>query len=258
MLIDGRGRRYLLTLTPGASFHTHAGGIQHDEMIGREEGIRLTSSNGARLIAVRPTLNDFILKMPRGAQVVYPKDIATIVMGADIGPEMTVLEAGTGSGALTLGLLRAVGRGGRVITYERRPEFAARARENIEAFLGALPEGLMMRAGEVGTHPFDEEVDRVVLDLAEPWNIVPLVTGCLRPGGIFCSYVPTIPQVQQATTALRRARFVDIVTTETLVRPWKIEGSSVRPDHRMVAHTGFVTVARWLHHGARPADDPGA
>jgi tRNA (adenine57-N1/adenine58-N1)-methyltransferase len=156
------------------------------------------------------------------------------------------LEAGTGSGALTLGLLRAVGDRGRVISYEARDDFAERARANIEAFLGKLPDSLDLRRGDVTLADLEEDVDRVVLDLPEPWRVIPVALRALRPGGVFCSYVPTVLQVSQASEALRAAGFIDVVTSETLVRTWHVEGQSVRPDHRMVAHTGFVTTARYL------------
>lgn len=250
LLMDKRDRRYLIVLKAGGQFHTHHGYVEHDALIGSQEGVSVQSSNGARFIAVRPSLNDFILKMPRGAQVVYPKDIGAILMAADIFPGATVLEAGSGSGALTLGLVRAVGERGRVITYELRPDFAARARSNIEAFLGKVPETLEMRDGDVTQAVIEEPIDRVVLDLPEPWRVIPVVLRSLRPGGIFCSYVPTTVQISQVSEALRSAGFVEVATTETLVRGWHVEGQSVRPDHRMVGHTGFLTTARFL--GASP------
>ena len=253
MLIDRKARRYLVVLTAGKSFDSHAGSVSHDQIIGRPEGTEVRTASNAAFVAVRPTLRDFILKMPRGAQVVYPKDIGAILMSADVFPGARVLEAGTGSGALTLGLLRAVGPDGCVITYERREEHAARARQNIEEFLGKVPDALVMRSGDITTSE-ERDIDRVILDLAEPWLVVPAAREALHPGGILCSYVPTVPQVQQITEALRKGGFVDIETTETLVRSWNVEGPSVRPDHRMVAHTGFLTVGRFL--GARPASDP--
>lgn len=246
LFLDARGRRYLIALRAGAQFHTHRGYVEHDAVIGAPEGTTVRSSNGGSFIAVRPSLTDFVLKMPRGAQVIYPKDIATIVVGADVFPGATVVEAGTGSGALTLGLLRAVGDRGRVITYELRAEFAERARANVEAFLGKVPDTLDMRNGDVTDGVPDRDVDRIVLDMPEPWRVIPAAIEALRPGGIFCSYVPTVPQVAQTCEVLDRAGFIDVVTSETLVRTWHVEGQSVRPDHRMVAHTGFITVARFL------------
>ncbi|MGZ4128812.1 MAG: tRNA (adenine-N1)-methyltransferase, partial [Actinomycetota bacterium] len=241
--------RYLVTLRAGLQFHTHDGFVEHDTVIGSSEGARVFSSTGIPFVVVRPSLTDFILKMPRGAQVIYPKDIATIVMSGDVFPGAVVLEAGTGSGALTLGLLRAVGETGRVISYEARQDFAERARANIESFLGKIPDTLDLRHGDVTEEVLGEDVDRIVLDLPEPWRVIPIALEALRPGGMFCSYVPTVFQVSETTEALRAAGFIDIATTETLVRPWHVEGRSVRPDHRMVAHTGFVTVARFLGGG---------
>ncbi|MGZ4208692.1 MAG: tRNA (adenine-N1)-methyltransferase [Actinomycetota bacterium] len=249
LLIDRKGRRYLVTLRAGLQFHTHDGFVEHDTVIGSSEGARVFSSTGIPFVVVRPSLTDFILKMPRGAQVIYPKDIATIVMSGDVFPGAVVLEAGTGSGALTLGLLRAVGETGRVISYEARQDFAERARANIESFLGKIPDTLDLRHGDVTEEVLGEDVDRIVLDLPEPWRVIPVALEALRPGGMFCSYVPTVFQVSETTEALRAAGFIDIATTETLVRPWHVEGRSVRPDHRMVAHTGFVTVARFLGGG---------
>lgn len=250
LLVDSRGRRYLITLRAGEQFHFHLGAVDHDAIIGSSEGIRVFSTNGAPVIAFRPSLAEYILKMPRGATVVYPKDIGIILVGADIAPGHVVLEAGTGSGALALALLRAVGERGRVITYERREDFHARARANIESFLGKLPETLDMRLGDVTEGIPERGIDRVVLDLPEPWTVVPVARESLRGGGIWCSYVPTVPQVQQTVEALRTAGFAEVATVEALLRPWHVEGQSVRPEHRMVAHTGFVTTARLLDAGA--------
>ncbi len=246
LFIDRKGRRYLVTLKAGLQFHTHDGYVEHDAVIGAPEGARVFSSAGVPFVVVRPSLTDFVLKMPRGAQVIYPKDIAAIVMSADVFPGATVLEAGTGSGALTLGLLRAVGEQGRVITYEARQDFAERARANIESFLGKIPDALDMRHGDVTEAEIGGELDRIVLDLPEPWRVIPQALAQLKPGGVFCSYVPTVPQISQTSEALRAAGFIDVATSETLVRPWHVEGQSVRPDHRMVAHTGFSTTARYL------------
>jgi tRNA (adenine57-N1/adenine58-N1)-methyltransferase len=247
VLIDRKARRYLVTLRAGASFDTHAGSIRHDSLIGAPEGAEVRSASGAAFVAVRPTLTDFVLKMPRGAQVVYPKDIGAILMAADVFGGATVLEAGTGSGALTLGLLRAVGEAGRVITYELREDFAARARANIESFLGKIPDHVDLRIGDVTEAEIsDGSVDRIVLDLPEPWRVLPRALRAMRPGAIFCSYVPTTTQVAQTSEALRAAGLGEIATREVLVRGWHVEGQSVRPEHRMVGHTGFVTTARFL------------
>lgn len=257
LLLDSRGRRYLVTLQSGGSFHFHRGIVSHDSVIGASEGVVVRSTGGEHVIALRPTLSEFVLKMPRGAQIIYPKDLAMVLMMADIYPGATVVEAGAGSGAMTIALLRAVGPQGRVITYEVREDFAVRALANIEAFLGEVSNlsNLELRIGDVHEHePAPEtEVDRIVLDLPEPWRAVKGMALALRTGGIFLAYLPTILQVHQLTMELRAdPRWSAIATIETLVRPWHVEVTSVRPEHRMVAHTGFITVARRITAG--PAD----
>ncbi|MBI2159365.1 MAG: tRNA (adenine-N1)-methyltransferase [Candidatus Rokubacteria bacterium] len=256
--IDQRGKRHLIFLRKSETFHSDRGWIAHDAVIGQPEGTWVRSSMGLRYLALRPTLAEYVLDMPRGAQVIYPKDLAMIVFWADVYPGCRVIEAGTGSGALTLALLRAVGPEGRVITYEQREEFARRALANIHTRLGEVT-NLTVRLGAVEDGLAEEPaVDRVLLDLPEPWKLVRLVAGALRPGGILLCYVPTIIQSQQIAEALQRDRHWALVETfETLFRPWNIEGQSVRPFHRMVAHTGFITVARRVvpEEGAGP--EPG-
>jgi tRNA (adenine57-N1/adenine58-N1)-methyltransferase catalytic subunit len=245
LLIDQRGKRHLIFLRKSETFHSDRGWISHDAVIGQPEGTWVRSSMGLRYVALRPTLAEFVLDMPRGAQVIYPKDLAMIVFWADVYPGCRVLEAGMGSGALTLALLRAVGPDGRVITFEQREEFARRALANIHMRSGEVT-NLTVRLGPVEDGVADEEpVDRVLLDLPEPWKLTQAMARVLRPGGIFLSYVPTIIQAQQTAETLGRDRHWALVETfETLFRPWNIEGQSVRPFHRMVAHTGFITVAR--------------
>jgi tRNA (adenine57-N1/adenine58-N1)-methyltransferase catalytic subunit len=255
LLIDQRGKRHLIFLRKSETFHSDRGWISHDAVIGQPEGTWLRSSMGLRYVALRPTLAEFVLDMPRGAQVIYPKDLAMILFWADVYPGCRVLEAGMGSGALTLALLRVVGPDGRVITFEQREEFARRALANIHMRCGEVT-NLTVRLGAVEDGVADEEpVDRVVLDLPEPWKLAPAMARVLRPGGIFLSYVPTIIQAQQTADVLGRDRHWALVETfETLFRPWNIEGQSVRPFHRMVAHTGFITVARRVvpEEGAAP------
>jgi tRNA (adenine57-N1/adenine58-N1)-methyltransferase len=245
LLIDQRGKRHLIFLRKSETFHSDRGWITHDAIIGQPEGSWVRSSMGLRYLALRPTLAEFVLDMPRGAQVIYPKDLAMIMFWADVYPGARVLEAGMGSGALTLALLRAVGPEGRVISYEQRDEFARRALANIHMRLGEVT-NLIVRLSPVEEGLGDEEpVDRVVLDLPEPWKLTTPVARAMRPGGILLCYVPTIIQSHQIAETLHRDRHWALVETfETLFRPWNIEGTSVRPFHRMVAHTGFITVAR--------------
>jgi tRNA (adenine57-N1/adenine58-N1)-methyltransferase len=235
----------MVRLQAGATFHFHGGAVPHDLILGSEEGTVVHSTTGVALWCVRPRLADFILKMPRGAQVIYPKDIGAVLMEADIGPGNHVLEAGSGSGALTIALCRATGPEGRVVSYEARADFHERASANVEAFFGKAPAWLELRMGDVrDVASTGERFDRVVLDLPEPWAILPAIEHALPPGGILCAYLPTVNQVQQAVLAMQAARYDEVQTFEVLLRTWHVTERSVRPDHRMVAHTGFITVGR--------------
>ncbi|MCC6436664.1 MAG: tRNA (adenine-N1)-methyltransferase [Acidimicrobiales bacterium] len=242
LLIDSKQRRYLVTLTPGAEFHSHTGFIRHEELIGRSEGITVRANRSGNFLVLRPTLADFVLKMPRGAQVIYPKDLGPLLLLADIFPGARVLESGVGSGALSMTMLRA---GADIIGYEVRADFLSRAVKNVTAFLG--PEVLdRYRVEERDTYAgIDEtDLDRVVLDLPEPWQVSPHAARSLRPGGIIVAYTPTIVQAVQFRESLPEHGFGQAETVEVLNRSWHIDGQSVRPDHRMVAHTGFLTHAR--------------
>lgn len=244
VLVDSKRRRYLLTLAEGKEFHSHAGIVHHDALIGGDEGLTVRSSAGARYTVIRPTMGEFILKMPRGAQVIYPKDLGALLFIADIFPGCRVLESGVGSGALSMTLVRA---GAIVKGYELREDFAGRAKENVFSFLGpdaALRYDVEIRDAYEGID--ERDLDRVVLDLPEPWSVVPHAAKALRPGGIFVSYLPTITQTAHLRGVLREHDFAMAETIEVLHRSWHIEGMSVRPDHRMVAHTGFLTHARLL------------
>lgn len=244
LLLDRKGRRYLITLAEGGEFHTHRGVVRHDDLIGHEEGTVVRSTLQTGYTAVRPTLSDFVLKMPRGAQVIYPKDLGAILVIADIRPGDRVLEAGVGSGALSLALLRA---GADVVGYERRDDFAARAEANVTKLLGpgVLPRYRVERR-DVYDGIDEVDLDRVVLDLPEPWQVVKHAARALHPGGILVAYTPSIVQVAQLREALDDGPFGFADTREVLQRGWHVEGTAVRPDHRMVAHTGFLTSARLL------------
>lgn len=253
LLIDAKARRYLIDLDPDAEFQYHAGTLRHAEIIGSSEGVELRSSRGSRLLALRPRLADFILTMPRGAQVVYPKDIGPMLHWGDVRPGLVVLEAGTGSGALTMALVQAVGPGGRVVSVERRADHLAHARRTIERFFAGMPANLALREGDVSDLLAEVAPDRVFLDLPEPWEVVPEAAVHMADGGVLTAYLPTVPQVQQLHTALRHSRrFGDVSSFEILLREWNAEGRSVRPASQMVGHTGFITTAR---HTA-PCDDP--
>lgn len=242
LLIDSKHRRYLVTLEAGGEFHTHSGFIAHDLMIGIEEGTSVAATRGGKYLVIRPTLSDFVLKMPRGAQVIYPKDLGPILMLADIFPGARVLESGVGSGALSMTLLRA---GAEITGYELRADFATRAQRNVESFLGAeFVERYHVEERDCYEGIDGTGYDRVVLDLPEPWQVVDHAEKALRPGGILVAYTPSITQAQTLRAKLAASSFAMADTIEILQRGWHIEGQAVRPDHRMVGHTGFLTHAR--------------
>jgi len=244
LLVDQRGRNYLFTLQVSGTYHTHSGTLRHDQLLGHEQGTVLETSGGMVVTAFRPRFVDYTLKMPRGAQVIYPKDLGSIITYADVYPGASVVEAGTGSGALTIALLRAVGSTGRVVSYELRDEHREQATRNIEGLLGKIPDALEIRAGDVTSVAPPERFDRCVLDLPEPWAALRALRSVLEPGAVVCTYLPTTGQVQQLVGALARDGFLHVETFEILRRTWHVTDRSVRPDHRMVGHTGFLTTAR--------------
>ena len=244
LLVDRRGRRYLLSLSSSESFHTHMGIISHSAIIGQDVGARLYTTTGHMLLAFSPTLGDFVEEMPHPTQVIYAKDLGAILMYGDIFPGATVLEAGLGSGALTMALLRAVGDNGKVIALEIRPELVEKARKNIKTMQPNLA-NLEIHVKDVYQDLDQTELDRIILDVPEPWHVVPEAASALVPGGIFLSYLPTILQVHQLhETLIESPHFELMEAIEVLVRPWSVTHRSVRPVHRMVAHTGFITTAR--------------
>ncbi|HVE75663.1 MAG TPA: tRNA (adenine-N1)-methyltransferase [Actinomycetota bacterium] len=244
LLIDRKERTYLVTLKAGGSFHFHRGIVLHDDLIGQSDGSQVLSTEGEKVTAFVPRYPDFVLKMPRGAQVIYPKDSGAIITYADIYPGAKVFEAGIGSGALTIALLRAIGSKGSVVAYEQREDFAANALSNVESFMGGPQSNLVIQMKDAYGPIEDGPFDRAVLDLSEPWRVIPALDSEVRAGGIVASYLPTIVQSQTLTEELRARGWTSIVTMEVLIRTWHIEERSVRPDHRMVGHTGFLTFAR--------------
>jgi tRNA (adenine57-N1/adenine58-N1)-methyltransferase catalytic subunit len=252
-ITDPKGRRHTVLLEPGALFHTHRGALAHDDLIGSPEGSVVTSSAGTQYLALRPLLADYVLAMPRAAQVIYPKDAAQILMFGDIFPGARVLEAGAGSGALTCSLLQAVGEHGSVISYEVRADHAEHAAGNVERFFGTVVANWQLRVADLATHPADQLVDRVVLDMLHTWEVLPAVSAALVPGGVLIVYVATTTQLSRTAEALREAAcYTEPQAWETLQRPWHTVGLAVRPEHRMVGHTAFLLSARRLAPGVVP------
>jgi tRNA (adenine57-N1/adenine58-N1)-methyltransferase catalytic subunit len=255
-LTDPKGRMHTITLTPGKQFHTHKGILEHDSLIGGPEGVVVTIGVTSYL-ALRPLLSDYVLSMPRGAQVVYPKDAGQVVQMADIFPGAHVVEAGVGSGALSMSLLRAVGESGRLSSYERRADFADIARANVERFFGAPHPAWSITVGDLAEaldeSSDDTDVDRVVLDMLAPWEVLDAVSRALVPGGLVCCYVATTTQLSTTVEALRaHGTFTEPQSWESMVRGWHVEGLAVRPEHRMIGHTGFLCTARRLADGVQP------
>jgi tRNA (adenine57-N1/adenine58-N1)-methyltransferase catalytic subunit len=248
-LTDPKGRQHRLVLSPGKAFHTHRGALAHDDLIGKPEGSMVTSAGGTPYLAFRPLLADYALRMERGAAVVYPKDAAQIVGMADVFPGAHVVEAGAGSGALSCWLLRAVGEGGRLTSFERRPDFAQIAAGNVQRYFGGLHPAWRLVVGDLDPSGISG-ADRVVLDMLSPWDYIAAAADMLRPGGLLCCYVATTTQLARTVTEAReQGSFAEPSAWETLQRGWHVDGLAVRPEHRMVGHTGFLVTARRLAEG---------
>ncbi|MCK6080548.1 tRNA (adenine-N1)-methyltransferase [Microbacterium sp. EYE_5] len=258
-LTGPKGRLHTITLREGGELHTHHGVLRHEGIIGQPDGSVVVGSGGHEYLALRPLLRDFVMSMPRGAAIVYPKDAAQILAAADIFPGATVVEAGVGSGALSLWLLRAIGTSGRLHSFERREEFSQVAEANVETFLGHYPDAWNVVVGdlveELPRVADPGTVDRVVLDMLAPWECIDAVAEALTPGGVVLCYIATATQLSRVAEYIRHSGlFTEPEATETMVRGWHVEGLAVRPDHRMVAHTGFLLTARRLAPGAMPPD----
>jgi len=255
-LTDSKGRMSTITLVEGEVLHTHRGSLAHEELIGHPEGCVVTTSTGTEFLALRPLLSDYVLSMPRGATPIYPKDAAQIIMMADIFPGARVVEAGVGSGGLTLSLLRAVGDSGSLLSIERREDFTDVARGNVEVFFGGEHPAWDLQVGDFADVIAGEEpasIDRIVLDMLAPWENIDAAAGALVPGGVLCMYVATTTQMARVVDALKDdGRWTEPQSWENFVRGWHLEGLAVRPEHRMVGHTGFLVMARRLAPGTQP------
>jgi tRNA (adenine57-N1/adenine58-N1)-methyltransferase len=245
LFIDRKERDYLRTLRVGARIHIRNGFIAADDLIGGPDGREVENSGGEPYLVLRPTYATLIPNLPRRAQVIYPKDVGTILLWGDIAPGVRVLEVGTGPGALTIALLRAVGPSGQVISYEIREDFAEMARANVQQFFGPAP-NWTVKLADVRAGIDERDLDRMVIDLAEPWTLLTVAHPALRPGAVLVAYVPTVLQVKQFVDSARSFGFGAVQISETLLRPWHVRGLSIRPEHRMVAHTGFVITCRRL------------
>ena len=249
-LTDPKGKMYTFTITQGKEWHTHKGWIVHDDLVGIPEGSVVSTSAGLKFTVFKPLLGDFVLSMPRGATIVYPKDAAMIIGVADIFPGAKVIEAGVGSGALAISLLRAIGPQGQLDSFERREDFAEIAKENVQTYFGSLPSNWKLTVGSVQDSNSDNKYDRVVLDMLAPWECVDYAAKILRPGGVFLAYVATTTQLSATAEALKEdGHFTEPLSSETIVRDWHHEGLAVRPMQRMIGHTGFLIVSRRMAPG---------
>lgn len=252
-LTDPKGRHYTFTLEAGKNFHTHKGSFPHDELIGSPEGSVVRTTGNVAYLALRPLLPDYVLSMPRGAAVVYPKDAGQILAFADIFPGARVVEAGVGSGSLSSFLLRAIGDQGMLHSYERRPDFAEIATANVERYFGGPHPAWQLTVGDLQDNLSDTDVDRVILDMLAPWECLEAVSKALVPGGILCCYVATTTQLSRTVESIREfGCYAEPQPWESMIRNWHVEGLAVRPDHRMIGHTGFLVTARRLADGVEP------
>jgi tRNA (adenine57-N1/adenine58-N1)-methyltransferase len=249
-LTDPKGKMYTFTITPGKEWHTHKGWIVHNDLIGLPEGSVVSTSAGLQFTAFKPLLGDFVLSMPRGATIVYPKDAAMIIGVADVFPGAKVIEAGVGSAALSISLLRAIGPTGELTSFERREDFADIARENVRTYFGTVPTNWNLNIGSVQDSSIDKKYDRVILDMLAPWECISFAAEVLRPGGVFLAYVATTTQLSMTAEAIKEdGHFTEPLSSETIVRDWHHEGLAVRPIQRMIGHTGFLIVTRRMAPG---------
>ena len=249
-LTDAKGKLYSITLTAGGEWHTHKGMLKHDELVGLPEGSIVKTNQDLKFQAFRPLLSDFVLSMPRGATIIYPKDAAMILGVADIKPGIRVLEAGVGSGALSISILRAIADTGYLQSVELREDFAEISRANIERYFGKMPKNWQLTIGALQDQVLDADFDRVLLDMLAPWECVEIASKALVPGGVLLAYVATTTQLSKLAEAIRECgTFTEPESSETIVRGWHHEGLAVRPQHRMIAHTGFLIFARRMAPG---------
>lgn len=252
-LTDEKGKLYSFFLLSGQQWHSHKGWINHDDLIGKNEGVVVKTNSGTSYQAFRPLLNDYVLSMDRGATIIYPKDSAVIIGFADIFPGARVLEAGAGSGALSISLLRAIGGEGSLTSYEERGDFLSIAQENVRNYFGAIPSNWKLKSGKVEEGEFKGEFDRVVLDMLAPWDVLGAAKLALKPGGVLCCYVATTTQLSRTAEAIKESQaFSEPESFETLLRNWHHEGLAVRPQHSMNAHTGFLLLTRRLDSQTTP------
>lgn len=249
-LTDAKGKLYSITLTKGSEWHTHKGMLKHDDLVGIPEGSIVATNQDLKFQAFRPLLADYVLSMPRGATIVYPKDAAMILGVADIKPGIRVLEAGVGSGALTISILRAIGEKGILQSVEIREDFAEISENNVSAYFGGKPANWNLTIGALQDQTYEADFDRVVLDMLSPWECLDVASKALVPGGVFMSYVATTTQLSKIVEAIKESgNFTEPESSETIVRGWHHEGLAVRPQHRMIGHTGFLVFARRMAPG---------